>query len=97
MEKNARCVRRGHLALQRQDERGRYVYTQQVPGEASRRAFEFPASCCSRNLFTWEMAGKSLRKLKVEPTPSSESLQTTNAGEGTEKREPSCTVGGNVN
>ena len=26
-----------------------------------------------------------------------ENLQTTNAGEGVEKREPSCTVGGNVN
>ena len=24
-------------------------------------------------------------------------LQATNAGEGVEKREPSCTVGGNVN
>ena len=28
---------------------------------------------------------------------SSENLQMTNAGEGVEKREPSCTVGGNVN
>ena len=28
---------------------------------------------------------------------STENLQTTNAGEGTEKREPSGTVGGNVN
>ena len=28
---------------------------------------------------------------------SSENLQTTNAGEGVEKREPSCIVGGNVN
>ena len=28
---------------------------------------------------------------------SSENLQTTNAGEGVEKREPSCTVGGSVN
>ena len=27
---------------------------------------------------------------------SSENLQTTNAGEGAEKREPSFTVGGNV-
>ena len=27
----------------------------------------------------------------------SENLQTTDAGEGVEKREPSCTVGGNVN
>ena len=29
--------------------------------------------------------------------PSSKSLQITNAGEGVEKREPSYTVGGNVN
>ena len=29
--------------------------------------------------------------------PSSKSRQTINAGEGVEKREPSCTVGGNVN
>ena len=29
--------------------------------------------------------------------PSSKSLQIINAGEGIEEREPSCTVGGNVN
>ena len=29
--------------------------------------------------------------------PSSKNLQTINAGEGVEKREHSCTVGGNVN
>ena len=29
--------------------------------------------------------------------PSSKYLETINAGEGVEKREPSCTVGGNVN
>ena len=29
--------------------------------------------------------------------PSSKKLQTINAGEDVEKREPSCTVGGNVN
>ena len=29
--------------------------------------------------------------------PSSKSLQTINAGKGVEKRQPSCTVGGNVN
>ena len=29
--------------------------------------------------------------------PSSKTLQTINAGEGVEKREPSCTVGGNIN
>ena len=33
----------------------------------------------------------------TEGTEASENLQTTNAGEGVEKREPSCTVGGNVN
>ena len=29
--------------------------------------------------------------------PSLTSSQVTNAGEGVEKREPSCTIGGNVN
>ena len=29
--------------------------------------------------------------------PSSKNLQTINTGEGVEKREPSCPVGGNVN
>ena len=29
--------------------------------------------------------------------PSSKSLQTINAGEGVEKREHSCTIGGNIN
>ena len=29
--------------------------------------------------------------------PSSENVQTINAGEGVEKMEPSCTVGGNAN
>ena len=29
--------------------------------------------------------------------PSSKNVQTIHAGEGVEKREPSCTVGGNVN
>ena len=29
--------------------------------------------------------------------PSSKNLQTINAGEGVEKGEPSCAVGGNVN
>ena len=30
-------------------------------------------------------------------SPSSKNLQAINAGEGVEKREPSCTVGGNIN
>ena len=29
--------------------------------------------------------------------PSKKNLQTINAGEDVEKREPSCTIGGNVN
>ena len=40
-------------------------------------------------------------RLQVHPPyskwPSSKNLETINAGEGVEKREPSCTVGGNVN
>ena len=35
--------------------------------------------------------------VKNPPATSSENLRTTNAGEGVEKREPSCTVDGNVN
>ena len=48
-----------------------------------------------------------LREMKIKTTmrypshqsewPSSKNLQTINAGEGVEKREASCTVGGNVN
>ena len=37
------------------------------------------------------------KKERKSRRASSENLQTTNAGEGVEKREPSCTVGGNVN
>ena len=46
--------------------------------------------------FTEEL--KSLRdKKKFVFWPSSKNLQKINAGEGVKKREPSCTVGGNVN
>ena len=44
-----------------------------------------------------------IREMQIKTTditsewPLSKSLQTINAGEGMEKREPSCTVGGNVN
>ena len=43
------------------------------------------------------------REIQIETTlhlserPSSKSLQTINAGEGVEKREPFCIIGGNVN
>ena len=36
-------------------------------------------------------------KIKKSHQPSLKSLQITNSGEGVEKREPSYTVGGNVN
>ena len=49
----------------------------------------------------------SIREMQIKTTiryhlpwserPSSKSLQIINAGEGVEEREPSCTVGGNVN
>ena len=39
----------------------------------------------------------TITKIWKQPKCPSENLQTVNAGEGVEKREPSCTVGGNVN
>ena len=33
----------------------------------------------------------------IKSTTTTKSLQTINAGEGVEIREPSCTVGGNAN
>ena len=44
----------------------------------------------------------SIREMQIKTShqsewPSSNSLQAINAGEGVEKRECSCTVGGNVN
>ena len=43
-----------------------------------------------------------IREMQIDTShqsewPSSTKLQTINAGEGVEKREPSCTVGGSVN
>ena len=35
--------------------------------------------------------------MKYHLTPVNKNLETINAREGVEKREPSCTVGGNVN
>ena len=54
---------------------------------------------CSTSLIIREMQIKTaigITSHQLEWT-SSENLQTTSAGEGVEKREPSCTVGGNVN
>ena len=48
----------------------------------SETRFLKPDLSATRNLSEW---------------PSSKSLQTINAGEGVEKRECSCTVGGNIN
>ena len=44
--------------------------------------------------YLWNLKKKDTNELiyKTEVDP-----QTTNAGEGVERREPSCTVGGNVN
>ena len=51
---------------------------------------------CSTLLIIREMQIKTITSHQSE-WPSSKSLQTINAGEGVEKREHSCTVGGNVN
>ena len=55
---------------------------------------------CSTSLIIREMRTKTtMRYITSHQSewPSTKNLQRINAGEGVEKREPSCTVGGNIN
>ena len=55
----------------------------------------WPLGLCIRSLCS--AMGEATMMRGPRTAKKEKNLQTVNAGEGVEKREPSCTVGGNVN